>query len=92
MCCPAAHLDQDGKGTVMELSNPLKHKYLVNARVLITHLGRVKLAFTISSLGYCAMHWLIFHGFSAYVLASAVAFGGMAAIAVARLSYWFSSS
>jgi hypothetical protein len=92
MWCPALHVDQDGKGIVMESSNPPKHTYLENARGLITHVGRVKSAFTISSLGYCAMHWLIFHGFSGYVLASAIAFGGMAAIAVASLSYWFSSS
>jgi hypothetical protein len=86
------HVDQDGKGIVMELTNPPKHQYLGNAKVLVTHFGKVKSAFTISSLGYCAIHWLTFHGFSGYVLASAIAFGGMVAIAVASLSYWFSSS
>jgi hypothetical protein len=76
----------------MELSSLLRYKHVTNVKRIITHLGRVKLAFTISSLGYCAVHWLMFHGFSVHVLPTAVAFGAVAAVAVARLSYWFSAS
>lgn len=75
----------------MELSSLMRHKYVTYAKRAITHLGRVKLAFTISSLGYCVVHWLMFHGFSVYVLSTAVTFGAVAAMAVARLSYWFTA-
>ena len=74
----------------MQLRDLLHPEHLARSKRLITHLGRVKLAFTISSLGYCAVHWVIFHGFSAYVLSGAVAFGTVAAVAAARLSYWLS--
>jgi hypothetical protein len=76
----------------MELSSLMRHKHVANAKRMITHLGRVKLAFTITSLGYCAVHWLIFHGFSVHVLPTALAFGAVAAVAVSLLSYWFSAS
>ena len=35
----------------MELSSLMRDKYVAYAKRAITHLGRVKLAFTISSLG-----------------------------------------
>jgi hypothetical protein len=75
----------------MDLSNLMKHRYVAFAKKAIIHFGRVKLAFTISSLSYCALHWLMFHGFSVYVLSTAVAIGAVAAVAVARLSYWLSA-
>lgn len=76
----------------MELSGLLSHRHMANGKKVITHLGRVKLAFTISSLGYCAVHWVIFHGFSAYVISGAVVFGAFTATLVARISSWLSSS
>ena len=36
----------------MELSSLMRDKHVAYAKRAITHLGRVKLAFTISSLGY----------------------------------------
>lgn len=74
------------KGLVMELSSLLRHKHLARVGRVITHIGRVKAAFTVSSLGYCGVHWLISHGFSIHVLPSAVAFGGVTALVVACLS------
>ena len=79
------------EGLVMELSSLLRHKHLARAGRLITHVGRVKSAFTISSLGFCVVHWFISHGFSVHVLPSAVAFGGVTALVVARLPHWLSS-
>jgi hypothetical protein len=76
----------------MGLNGSLRDKHLANAKRLITHLGRMKLAFTISSLSYCAAHWLIFHGLSVYVLSGALAFGAIAAMVVSRLSRWLSWS
>jgi hypothetical protein len=75
----------------MELSSLMRDKYVAYAKRAITHLGRVKLAFTISSLGYCAVHWLMFHGFSVNALSTAMAFGAVAAMVAARLAYWFST-
>jgi hypothetical protein len=70
----------------MALSNLLRHKHLATARTLATHLGRVKLVFTLSSLGYCAVHWFIYHGFSVHMMSSALAFGAITATAKAYVS------
>jgi hypothetical protein len=75
----------------MEFSSLPRHKHLARAGRLITHVGRVKSAFTVSTLGYCAVHWFISHGFSVHVLPGAVAFGGITALVTARLPYWLSS-
>jgi hypothetical protein len=75
----------------MERGSLLRHRFLTNVQRLTSHAGKLKLAFTISSFGYCAVHWLFFHGFSIYVFSTALAVGAVAAMAVARLSHWFSS-
>jgi hypothetical protein len=49
-------------------------------------LSRFKAVFTLSSAGYCAIHWLAVHNCSIYVLASAIVFGLITAMAVARFS------
>lgn len=74
----------------MALADLMRNKHLANAQRLITHLGKVKLAFTISSLGFCTIHWLNYHGFSIYALSSAVVVGGMGATVASCLSYWLS--
>ena len=70
----------------MKVSELLRQKPVVNARKLIAGLSRFKVVFTLSSAGYCAIHWLAVHSFSIYVLASAVVFGVITAMAVAQLS------
>jgi hypothetical protein len=70
----------------MEVSELPGQKSVVTAQKLIARLSRFKVAFTLSSSGYCAIHWLAVHNFSIYVLASAVVFGAITALAVARLS------
>jgi hypothetical protein len=49
-------------------------------------LSRFKVAWTLSSSGYCAVHWLAVHNFSIYVLASAMVFGVITAMAAARFA------
>jgi hypothetical protein len=73
----------------MDTNNLMRHRHVPFAKKAITHFGRVKLAFTISSLGYCALHWLMFHGFSVHILSTTMAIGAVAAVAVARLPCWF---
>ena len=70
----------------MDLSELPKQKPVLNARKLIAWLSRFKVAFTLSSAGYCAIHWLAVHNFSIYVLASAVVFGVITAMAAARFA------
>jgi hypothetical protein len=70
----------------MEVSKSPRQGAMVNARRLIARLSRFKLVFTISSAGYCAIHWLAVHNFSSYVFGGALVFGAVAAIAVAWLS------
>jgi hypothetical protein len=70
----------------MDVSELLRQKSVVTARKLIASLSRFRVVFTLSSFGYCAIHWLAVHNFSIYVLASAVVFGVITAVAVTRLS------
>jgi hypothetical protein len=70
----------------------------VNARQSIAKLLRQKtllsrsgIVFTLSSSGYCAIHWLSTHNFSIYVLSGALAVG-TAAVAIAWLLDWLWSS
>ena len=51
-------------------------------------MGRLKIVFTLSSSVYCAVHWLVTHDFSIYVLSGALVFGVVAATAVAWISFW----
>jgi hypothetical protein len=76
----------------VEVSELLRQRAVVNARKLIAKLSRFKVVFTLSSSGYCAIHWLAVHNFSTYVLSSALVFGVMTAMAVAWLSAKLSSS
>lgn len=70
----------------MTLSNLLRDKHLATARTLVTHLGRVKLVFTLSSLGYCGVHWFMYHGFSIHMISTALVFGAITAAATAYMS------
>jgi hypothetical protein len=64
----------------------------MDVRRSIAKLSNLKTVFTLSSSGYCAIHWLVVHNFSIYVLSGALVFGAMVAMTVALLSSWFSSS
>jgi hypothetical protein len=59
---------------------------LGGARRSITKLSSM---FTLSTSAYCAIHWLVLHHFSIYVLLGAVFFGTMATAIVAWLSDLF---
>jgi hypothetical protein len=65
---------------------------LGNARRLVAKLSRFKTVFTVSSIAYCAVHWLLIHTFSIYMLSGALVFGAVAAMSIAWLFSWFSSS
>jgi hypothetical protein len=70
----------------MEVSTSPKHSVVVNARRIIANLSRFKTVFSLSSAGYCAIHWLVVHNFSSHVFLGALVFGAMAAVVVAWLS------
>jgi hypothetical protein len=76
----------------MKMTELLKQKSQTSAGPFITRLGKLKTAFTLSSLLYCAVHWLTSHNFSVYVFSAALVFGGLVATAVAWLPQWFSRS
>ena len=78
---------QDGIGSgVMEVSTSPRQSVVVSARRLIEKLSRPKTVVSISSAGYCAIHWLVVHNFSSHVFLGALVFGAMAAVVVAWLS------
>jgi hypothetical protein len=52
----------------------------------IVKLGRLKIISTVASSGYCPVHLLLTHHFSAYVFLGAVAFGAAATIAIAWIT------
>jgi hypothetical protein len=70
----------------MDLSKPLSQSFVENFKRLVVKLSTFRIAFALSSSGYCAIHWLVTHNFSAYVFTGALVFGVMAAIGVASLS------
>jgi hypothetical protein len=70
----------------MEVGNLLGQKLTANARSMIDKLGKFKIAFTLSSSSYCAIHWLVSHNFSTSVFSRALVFGAISAMAVV----WFS--
>jgi hypothetical protein len=70
----------------MGVSELLRQRPMVNVRRLIAKLSTLKIVFTLSSSGYCAIHWLLTHSFSTYVFSGALVFGAVAAMAVAWLS------
>jgi hypothetical protein len=45
--------------------------------------------FTLSTSAYCAIHWLVLHHFSIYVLLGAMVFGTIATAMVAWFADWF---
>jgi hypothetical protein len=55
---------------------------------LETSIAKLSRSFTLSSAGYCAVHWLMTHKFSLHVLPGALLFGGVVAVGVACLSTW----
>jgi hypothetical protein len=76
----------------MEMGELLPQRALGNARRLVARLSRFKTVFTVSSITYCAVHWLLTHTFSIYMASGALVFGAVAAISMAWLFRWFSSS
>jgi hypothetical protein len=70
----------------MEVSKLVDQSVMGKARKLIDKLMRFKHVFTLSSLGYCIIHFLVAHNFSTYVFSGALVFGVAAAMAVAWLS------
>ena len=84
---PATSIEcQHKKGWVMEASNLPRRELMVNTRSLIDKLRKPKIVFTLSSSGYCAIHWLVSHNFSTSVFSRALVFGAIAAMAVVWLS------
>lgn len=75
----------------MKMTELLKQKAPTSVEPVITRLGKLKTAFTLSSLFYCAVHWLTSHNFSVYVFSAALLFGGLVAVALAGLSQWWVS-
>ena len=69
----------------MEVSTSPRQSMVVNARRLIA-MSRFKTVFSLSSAGYCAIHWLVVRNFSSHVFLGALVFGAMAAVVVAWLS------
>jgi hypothetical protein len=76
----------------MKRTELLRQKALTRVAPAIAGLGKLKTAFTLSSLSYCAVHWLTSHNFSVYVFSAALLFGGLVATAVAWLSQLFPRS
>ena len=70
----------------MEVRESLRTRGMVSAGRLIAKLSTYKIVFTLSSSGYCAIHWLVIHNFSAYVFSTALVFGAVAAMGVAWLA------
>jgi hypothetical protein len=46
-----------------------------NARRLVARLSKFKTAFTLSSFACCAVHWLLTHNFSVYMVSVSLLFG-----------------
>jgi len=76
----------------MELSMLVRQSALVRAKIVLAKVSRFRIVFTLSSLGYCAKHWLTVHGFSFHVFLGALVFGAITATAVTLLSQWYPSS
>lgn len=77
------------KGCVMEVNNWMNSRPMLKTRGVVARLSHLKLMFTLSSTGYCAVHWLFAHNFSTYVFAGALVFGALVTTAVAWLAKWF---
>ena len=79
-------------GCVMEVRESPRQRALGSARRLIAKLSGLKFVFTLSTSGYCAIHWLVTHSFSIYVFSGALVFGALATTVAACLAAWLSSS
>ncbi len=79
-------------GCVMDVSESPRQRVLGSARRLISKLSGLKFVFTLSSSGYCAIHWLVTHSLSIYVFSGALLFGAVATIAAACLAAWWPPS
>jgi hypothetical protein len=75
----------------MEVST-LKQKALTTGKILLTRLSHFKPVFALSSLVYCAVHWIVSQSFSIVVFLGALVVGVLVATVVAWLSDWLSSS
>jgi hypothetical protein len=75
----------------MEASKLPDPKCLAGAGKWLAKLSRFKILYMVSTSGYCAIHWLVTHSFSFYILSSALVFGAVAVMAAAWLSDWFST-
>ena len=75
----------------MDVSERLRRIGPASASGVIAGVSRARFVWPLASSGYCAVHWVIAHSFSFYILSGALVFGAMAAVAVAWLSDWFSS-
>ena len=53
---------------------------------IISKVTRARAVFTVFFSAFCAVHWLIVHSFSIYLVPGAVLFGTIAAL----LTIWFS--
>jgi hypothetical protein len=69
----------------MQVSELLKQRVTTNVKKWVEKVSAFKIAFTLSSSGYCAIHWLATHNLSIYVLSTALLFGAAMATAVAWL-------
>jgi hypothetical protein len=65
---------------------------LANAKALMAKLVKFNLAFTLSSLFYCAVHWIFVHDTSIYSFLTALVFSAITASAALWLSERSTSS
>jgi hypothetical protein len=68
------------------------HKGSETSGKLIARWSRVRFVFPLATSGYCAIHWLIAHNFSFYIMSGALVVGAVSAMAAAWLTDWFSPS
>jgi hypothetical protein len=54
----------------------------------LSKFGKVQTVFTIATSAFCALHWLISHRFSVYMIPGALVVGA----AAATLTWWFSNA
>jgi hypothetical protein len=77
-------MHREKPGVVMDVSGWIRQR----AVYLETSLAKLSRSLTLSSAGYCALHWLITHKFSLHVLPGALMFGAVVAVSVAGFSAW----
>ena len=75
----------------MEVSELLRQKGSETAGKLIARWSRFRFVFPLATSGYCAIHWVIAHNISFYIMSGALVFGVVAAMAAAWVSDWISA-